>query len=131
MLLDTSGFLCLVHRDETQHLKAKQSYERASGGLIHNYFLDEFIALAQARKLRRDIALEFSEAWLNSSKVEVVWIDERVHRSGLKLLRARADKTYSLCDAVSFVLMRERGIREALTTDKHFEQEGFVRLLGI
>ena len=39
------------------------------------------------------------------------------------------DKTYSLCDAVSFLLMRERGITEALTTDRHFEQEGFVRLL--
>ncbi len=39
------------------------------------------------------------------------------------------DKTYSLCDAVSFVLMRLEGITEALTTDHHFEQEGFVRLL--
>jgi len=38
-------------------------------------------------------------------------------------VQARQDKTYSLCDAVSFVLMRERGIHEALTTDKHFEQE--------
>jgi predicted nucleic acid-binding protein len=45
------------------------------------------------------------------------------------LLRARPDKTYSLCDAVSFVLMRERGVAEALTTDRHFEQEGFRRLL--
>ncbi|MEH2312972.1 MAG: hypothetical protein V7K35_16570 [Nostoc sp.] len=38
-------------------------------------------------------------------------------------------KTYLLCDAVSFVLMRRQGIMEALTTDKHFEQEGFTRLL--
>jgi predicted nucleic acid-binding protein len=35
----------------------------------------------------------------------------------------------SLCDAVSFVLMRARGILEALSTDHHFEQEGFLRLL--
>lgn len=34
-----------------------------------------------------------------------------------------------LCDAVSFVLMRMYGETEALTTDHHFEQEGFVRLL--
>ena len=45
------------------------------------------------------------------------------------LLEARADKSYSLADAVSFVLMRAHHIRDALTTDRHFEQEGFVRLL--
>ncbi len=38
----------------------------------------------------------------------------------MDLLTARMDKTYSLCDAVSFILMRERGLSEALTTDKHF-----------
>ena len=41
----------------------------------------------------------------------------------------RFDKNYSLCDAVSFILMRRRGLYEALTTDHHFEQEGFRRLL--
>jgi len=47
----------------------------------------------------------------------------------MSLLAGRADKTYSLCDAVSFVLMHRRRISEALTTDRHFEQEGFRRML--
>jgi len=45
-------------------------------------------------------------------------------------LEHRPGKTYSLCDAVSFVLMRQRGITEALTTDRQFEQEGFRRPLA-
>jgi predicted nucleic acid-binding protein len=47
----------------------------------------------------------------------------------MSLLQSRLDKDWSLCDAVSFVLMQQRGVTEALTTDHHFEQAGFVRLL--
>jgi len=66
---------------------------------------------------------------LDNPDIETVWVDEQLHREALKLLLDRQDKTYSLCDAVSFVLMRQRGMTDALTTDRHFEQEGFVRLL--
>jgi uncharacterized protein len=66
---------------------------------------------------------------LNNPDIETIWVDEPLHRRALDLLVARQDKTYSLCDAVSFILMRDRGIQEALTTDHHFEQEGFRRLL--
>jgi predicted nucleic acid-binding protein len=41
----------------------------------------------------------------------------------------RQDKSWSLVDCSSFVVMQQRGIVEALTTDEHFEQAGFVRLL--
>jgi uncharacterized protein len=54
-----------------------------------------------------------------------------MHRAALELLMLRQDKTYSLCDAVSFVLMGQRKVSEALTTDRHFEQEGFLRLLQL
>jgi uncharacterized protein len=60
---------------------------------------------------------------------ETVWVDEALHREALALLIARQDQTSSLCDAVSFVLMRQRHLTEALTTDRHVEQEGFQRLL--
>ena len=61
--------------------------------------------------------------------IEVLWVDEAFHRAGLDLLYRRADKSYSLCDAISFLQMQERGVTESLTTDHHFEQEGLVRLL--
>jgi predicted nucleic acid-binding protein len=43
-------------------------------------------------------------------------------------LKARVDKDWSLVDASSFVVMPMLGIVEALTTDHHFLQAGFVRL---
>ena len=130
MLLDTSGLLCLLHRDEPPYTKAKAIYSAATRRLTHNYVLDEFVALAHVRGLPRRAALAFSERLLDDEKVEVVWVEEALHRNALELLLARIDKTYSLSDAVSFVLMRERGNTEALTTDRHFEQEGFIRLLA-
>jgi predicted nucleic acid-binding protein len=74
-------------------------------------------------------ALTFLGDLLDNPDIETVWVDEPLHREAVALLFTRTDKTYSLCDAVSFVLMRSRGLNEALTTDRHFEQEGFRRLL--
>lgn len=131
MFLDTSGLLCLIHVREAQHEKAVSSYKTdTTPRLTHNYVLDEFVALAQARKVPREAALDFSERLIDDPDIETVWVDETRHRVALSLLRARPDKAYTLCDAVSFVLMRERGLIEALTTDHHFEQEGFVRMLA-
>lgn len=129
MLLDTSGLFCLFHLDEIKHNEAVALYANADRRLVHNYILAEFVPLAQIRGLPRLLTLELSQNLLTDDSVEVVWVDDQLHGQALELLRARKDKTYSLCDAVSFLLMRDRDISDALTTDKHFEQEGFVRLL--
>lgn len=129
MLLDTSGPLCYYHAGEPQHAEAVMFFKAASLRLTHSYVLAEFVPLCHARRLNRPRVLAFAADLLDDPHVELVWVDEPLHRSALSLLQARPDKTYSLCDAVSFVLMRQRGITDALTTDRHFEQEGFVRLL--
>lgn len=130
MLLDTSGFLCYLHQDEPQHQEAVRLLNRANSRLLtHNYVLAELVALALVRRFPRSVVLVFMMDLLNNPDIEMVWVSEQLHREAVELLRDRQDKTYSLCDAVSFILMRQHGMNEALTTDRHFEQEGFVRLL--
>jgi uncharacterized protein len=129
MLLDTSGLLCLHYKTEPFHSQAVAGYKTAIGRLTHSYVIAEYVALANARRLPRASALEFVVDLLDNPAIETVWVDEALHRAAIDLLTVRQDKTYSLCDAVSFVLMAQRGMVEALTTDRHFEQEGFVRLL--
>ncbi len=130
MLLDTSGLLCLHDRAEPQHAQARAAYRTAGVRLTHNYILAEFVALANARRLPRLAVLAFLADLVDNPDIETVWVNESLHREAMTFLMARRDKTYSLCDAVSFVLMRRRNVEEALTTDRHFEQEGFHRLLA-
>ena len=129
MFLDTSGILCLHHKPEPFHDQARVLCKQAHIRLIHSYVLAEFVALATVRRLPRMPALTYIGDLLENPDIETIWVNESLHREAMTLLLARQDKTYSLCDAVSFVLMRQRNISEALTTDKHFEQESFLRLL--
>ncbi|HEY9646382.1 MAG TPA: PIN domain-containing protein [Chroococcidiopsis sp.] len=129
MLLDTSGLLCLQFSTEPLHTEASVAYRKAIIRLTHNYVIAEYVALANARRFPRASVLDFVVDLLGNPDIETVWVDESIHRSAVELLTLRQDKTYSLCDAVSFILMHQRDVAEALTTDRHFEQEGFVRLL--
>jgi len=47
----------------------------------------------------------------------------------LELYKKFSDKKWGLVDCISFVVMRERGVNEALTSDKHFVQAGFRALM--
>jgi predicted nucleic acid-binding protein len=47
-----------------------------------------------------------------------------------ELYRSHLDKSWGLIDCVSFIVMRDFGLTEFLTADKHFEQAGFSALLG-
>lgn len=129
LLVDTSGLLCYVHKSEPQHQQAVQILNSSNRNLTHSYVLAEFVALALVRRFPRLATLTFIGDLLENPDIEVIWVDEALHREAVELLMMRQDKTYSLCDAVSFVLMRQRKITKALTTDRHFEQEGFTRLL--
>jgi predicted nucleic acid-binding protein len=129
MLLDTSGLLCFLDRRDHRHNEARTFFAAASTRLTHSYVLAEFVPLCLSRNLPRATTLAFSRHLLNSPDVTLICVDTALHDAALTLLETQLDKTYSLCDAVSFLLMRERGLTEALTTDHHFEQAGFRRLL--
>lgn len=130
MLLDTSGLLAFFDAGTKQHQDAVTFFHSATHRLVHSYVLVEFIPLATVRGHPRAPVLAFVEKLQQNPLVEVIYVDEALHQSALAFLSTRLDKTWSWCDAVSFLLMQQRGITEALTTDHHFEQAGFVRLLS-
>ena len=130
MLIDTSGWFCIFDTTQPGHSLATSLYEGSRRRLTHSYVIAEFVALAQARKMLRSDMLRFLKYILKDTEISVIWVDEPTTINAIDLLDRREDKTWSLCDAVSFVLMDELGLTDALTTDHHFEQAGFVKLLS-
>ncbi|MFB8788601.1 MAG: PIN domain-containing protein [Potamolinea sp.] len=61
--------------------------------------------------------------------IQVIPQTHESFQSGMELYQARLDKGYSLTDCISMQTMRQLGITEVLTHDRHFTQEGFVILL--
>ena len=89
---------------------------------VLNYYCENTAYLRQAAaKLVNNILVD--------PDIEVVAHTAAAFQTGLALFEARPDKGYSLTDCVSMNVMRERGILEVLTHDKHFAQEGFVVLI--
>jgi uncharacterized protein len=83
------------------------------------------LAESESRARVRDFILHLRE----SAACEIVPASRELLDRAQELYHQHADKKWTLTDCVSFVIMRERKVSDALTGDKHFEQAGFVALL--
>ena len=131
---DTSGWASFFVETELHHAKVlrlmEQWQQKTRRVVTTNYVLSELLPLLTMRlHVRRKRALNLIEPIRLDPLVEIVHIDESLDADAWRLLENRLDKTWSLVDAASFVVMKNRQITEALTTDHHFEQAGFTRLL--
>lgn len=129
MLIDTSGWYCTLVAEDIRNTIAISFYRSATRKITHSYIIAELVALCDKRRFSRTKTLEFISSLFNDPSVEIVWVDESLTKEAFELVRNRVDKRWSLCDAVSFVIMKQRNLNEALTTDHHFKQAGFIQLL--
>jgi predicted nucleic acid-binding protein len=79
--------------------------------------------------VNRELFVQFVDRLSGQSQWETIAASPKLFSAGLELFRSRRDKEWSLTDCMSFVVMRERGITDALTNHHHFEQAGFRILL--
>ena len=87
------------------------------------------IGNALSRQRYREAAIRLLYALETDPNVEILPLTEQLYAQALQLYRERPDKDWGLTDCVSFVVMQDRGIFEALTTDEHFQQAGFRVLM--
>ncbi len=131
---DTSGGASWLNRAEPFHTLAIGfvSQTRSAGRrlITSNYVLAELVALLTSPlRISRPQQIQFLAAIRSAPWVEVVHVDAALDNAAWTLWQSRPDKEWSLVDCASFTIMRHKGLSDALTTDRHFEQAGFVRLL--
>ena len=127
--IDTSFIIGLINDKDQNYEKAQELaplYMRDYLVTTDAVLLEIGNALSKEFKFE---AVEIFKILRNSNKTEVVEISPNLFEKGLELYEKYADKSWGLVDCISFVVMRERGITDALTCDKHFVQAGFRALM--
>lgn len=128
---DTFYWLALANPKDEWHGRAKTIGQRL--GLFRTVTTDEVLieflnGLSTSGPHMREVAVKMTRSIQGNPNIEVVPASRKLFLGGLQLYDSRKDKQYSLTDCISMELMRERQLKEVLTHDKHFKQEGFVIL---
>jgi predicted nucleic acid-binding protein len=77
----------------------------------------------------RQAGLSIVDSLQQNKNVEIIPQTPQLFTEALVFYRQRKDKSYSLTDCASMLIMRQQNIRDVLTFDRHFQQEGFNALL--
>ena len=126
---DTYYFLGLLNRSDESHEGCAAFARQYRGELVTTAYVLTELADALLAPHQRLRTAEFIRALQANRRVEIWPGSPELFESGLALYSARPDKEWSLTDCISFVVMRQAGLRDALTGDHHFEQASFVALL--
>jgi len=131
---DTSGLYALADRRDPLHPAAQEWLRRwAPQGrrlVVTDYILDEAATLAKARA-GGPAAVRLLDLVEQSAVFTLTGISATRFADARAFFRKQADHGYSFTDCTSFVVMRELKLREALTSDRHFTEAGFSRLLPV
>lgn len=129
IFVDTVYLLALISRRDQYHEQAVRLGTQIDGylWLVTDAVLLE-VGNALARNHKREVVRAIQQL-LTSDDVRVVHLTPQLFDKAFALYSSYQDKTWSLVDCVSFVVMREEGVTVALTSDRHFEQAGFQVLI--
>ena len=128
LFVDTAGWMMLADAKDPLHAAARterDSWLKAGGFLLStNFVMDETLTLIRVR-----LGLDSAEAWWSqvegSARLRWEWIDTLCAEKARRWFFKWRDKDFSFTDCTSFVIMKERRVKLALTSDRHFEDAGF------
>lgn len=127
---DTSFYVAMGNLNDSVHRKAHAFTEKFFGKVLTTDFVvvetGNFFSRTEDR-ISFGYLLDYLDKDVNT---EVLPATRELLNRGIALYQSRPDKNWSLTDCISFVVMQDHDISEALTADRHFEQAGFISLLA-
>jgi uncharacterized protein len=132
VFLDTSFAIALSSVTDLSHLRAVKladQIEINKTRLVTTQAILLEIGNALSKQRYRAAAIQLLESLETDSSIEVVLLTNSLYQSAFNLFKQRKDKEWGLVDCISFIVMQNREITDALTADIHFQQAGFRALL--
>jgi len=129
--LDTAYVQALVNARDQHHSVARALLQRvraASEVWVTEAVLTE-VGNVLARSHRAEASAFIGRCYATAN-IRVVSVDTTLFHRALDIYKHRVDKAWGLTDCLSFVVMQDHGLVDALTPDEHFQQAGFRTLLG-
>jgi len=126
--LDTSFAIALSAITDQNHAKAVELAEQIEAQnirLVTTKAILLEIGNALSKQKYRTGAIQLLESLELDPNVEIIPVTNELYNAAFQLFRSRQDKEWGLVDCISFVVMQNRGIADALTADEHFNQAGF------
>jgi predicted nucleic acid-binding protein len=127
---DTFYWIALTNRRDSAHQAVMQFTKTLApcSVVTSDEVLTEFLAYCASDQMLRRVAGLAVSRLMNDLDIGIIPQSRSSFLEGLVLYNARPDKGYSLTDCISMQTMRREGLTDALTNDRHFEQEGFKAL---
>jgi predicted nucleic acid-binding protein len=126
---DAWFYIALVDADDQGHQRAAAWLRDYDGNIVTTRSVLTEAANSLSTPALRGTMTPFLRSLENQPEVRIVGDGDVLYHRGLALYGARPDKEWSPTDCISFVVMADEGLTEALTGDHHFEQAGFRALL--
>ena len=127
---DTFYFLALLNDRDAAHDRAVSASRAPGLRLVTTELVLVELADALCRRGQREEAMALWNVVQADPTFRLIPTTSELIKRGRDLYGERPDKEWSLTDCISFVVMREEQLTEALTGDRHFEQAGFKPVLA-
>lgn len=127
---DTFYYLAILNPQDAAHERALQATANNASQLVTTRWVLTEVGDAMAAPRYRKRFEALVQAIESDADTVITPATEHTFQAGMELFASRSDKAWSLTDCISFVVMEQLQIQEALTGDHHFAQAGFVPLLA-